>query len=771
MGSSFGGTVKLTGETEYRRALKDITSNLKVLNSEMKTITSQYDKNDKSSRNLTQQNEVLNKKIAEQKEKVAILTSALEKSKTETGENSETTKKWQIQLNNAQADLNKMEKELKDNNEALAKGEDALDKTGNELKDYSESTDDASEKTSRFGDVLKANLTSEAIVAGVRALGRAMAQVGKAMVSLGKQSLEAYAQYEQLVGGVETLFGAGGKSLEGYAKSVGKSVESGKGKYNELMKSQSMVLKDASEAYKTAGMSANTYMETVTSFSASLLQSLDGDTVKASQVAKMAIVDMSDNANKMGTSIEMIQNAYQGFAKQNYTMLDNLKLGYGGTKQEMERLLADAEKISGVKYDINNLSDVYEAIHVIQTELGITGTTALEAQTTIEGSMNMLKASWENVLVGIADDNANFGVLIDNLVESVVIAGENILPRVATIIDGIIQLVLTISDRLLEGMPTLMSGGQKMLQSILDGITSMMPKLGAVAGQLVSSLVTFLLQNLPSILQAGITLLLELVNGISDAIPNIIPVAVDAVIQMVDTLLNNVDKVLDTGMKLLLGLIDGITKALPTLIANMPIIIAKMTAKLISLIPKLIACAVQLVGGLASGIIKGIPTLIGKIPTVISKMVSALKKGIRSMASVGRNLVRGIWNGISGGLGWIKSKIAGWVGNVTSFIKRLFGIKSPSTLFRDEIGKNLALGIGVGFSDEMNSVANDMADAIPTEFDSDMDIRNGGGGSEGSFISQVEMAIERGFEKIKVELDDREVGRFVRTTIEKEVFA
>ena len=547
MGSSFGGTVKLTGETEYRRALKDITSNLKVLNSEMKTITSQYDKNDKSSRNLTQQNEVLNKKIAEQKEKVAILTSALEKSKTETGENSETTKKWQIQLNNAQADLNKMEKELKDNNEALAKGEDALDKTGNELKDYSESTDDASEKTSRFGDVLKANLTSEAIVAGVRALGRAMAQVGKAMVSLGKQSLEAYAQYEQLVGGVETLFGAGGKSLEGYAKSVGKSVESGKGKYNELMKSQSMVLKDASEAYKTAGMSANTYMETVTSFSASLLQSLDGDTVKASQVAKMAIVDMSDNANKMGTSIEMIQNAYQGFAKQNYTMLDNLKLGYGGTKQEMERLLADAEKISGVKYDINNLSDVYEAIHVIQTELGITGTTALEAQTTIEGSMNMLKASWENVLVGIADDNANFGVLIDNLVESVVIAGENILPRVATIIDGIIQLVLTISDRLLEGMPTLMSGGQKMLQSILDGITSMMPKLGAVAGQLVSSLVTFLLQNLPSILQAGITLLLELVNGISDAIPNIIPVAVDAVSQMVDTLLNNVDKVLDTG--------------------------------------------------------------------------------------------------------------------------------------------------------------------------------------------------------------------------------
>lgn len=771
MGSSFGGTVKLTGESEYRRALKDITNNLKVLNSEMKTITSQYDKNDKSSRNLTQQNEVLNKKIAEQKQKVALLTDALEKSKQETGDNSDTTKKWQVQLNNAQADLNKMEKKLKDNTEALNREDDSLDKAEKGMKDYSRETDDASTKTSRFADVLKAQLTSEAIIGGVKALGRAMAQVGRVAFDLGKQSIEAYAQYEQLVGGIETLFGAGGQSLQEYAKSMGKSVGEVRGEYNNLMKSQSMVMKDANEAFRTAGMSANQYMEMATSFSASLLQSLGGDTVKASQYAKMAIIDMSDNANKMGTNIQDIQNAYQGFSKQNYTMLDNLKLGYGGTKSEMERLLADAEKLTGVKYDINNLSDVYEAIHVIQGELGITGTTAKEASTTIEGSMKMMQASWENMLVGISDDNANFNQLVDNLVESITIAGQNLLPRIATMIDGALRLILALSDRILENMPKLMGTGGKMLQSILDGIIQMLPKLGAVAGQLVSALTTFILNNLPMILQGGVTLVLELANGIASAIPNILPVAVETVMKLVDTLLANVDKVIDTGMKLLQGIISGLTKALPKLVAYMPTIIAKIIAKLISLIPKLIACAVELVGGIASGFVKGIPKVIGKVPQLISKLASAVKNGFGRLASAGRHLVEGIWRGISGGMGWIKSKISGWVGNVTSFIKRLFGIKSPSTLFRDEIGKNLALGIGVGFSDNMKNVATDMADAIPTEFDTDINANVGGSASGGfSYHSMIRAFIEA-FREMKVELDDREVGNFVVKTVEKEVFA
>ena len=271
MAGSFGGTVKLTGESEYQQALKSITNNLKVLNSEMKLVTSQYDKNDHSSQKLNATNEVLNKKIEEQKAKINILKTALEQAEKETGKNSDTTKKWQIQLNTAEAELNEMNKELKDQHGNL---------------------DKSSEKSLKLGDIIKGNLISEGIMAGIKGLGKAISSVGSAFIDIGKQAVQSYSQYEQLVGGVDTLFGESSKKVQEFA----------------------------SNAFKTSGMSANQYMETVTSFSASLIQSLNGDTEKASEVANRAIIDMSDNANKMGTDISMIQNAYQGFAKQNYTI-------------------------------------------------------------------------------------------------------------------------------------------------------------------------------------------------------------------------------------------------------------------------------------------------------------------------------------------------------------------------------------------------------------------------------------------------------------------
>ena len=252
---------------------------------------------------------------------------------------------------------------------------------------------------------------------GIGAVGKAFAAVGVAaaagFVAISKSAVESYAEYEQLAGGVETLFKDSADVLMGYAD----------------------------KAYQTAGLSANDYMETVTSFSASLLQSLGGDTAAAADYADQAIIDMSDNANKMGTSIEMIQNAYQGFAKQNYTMLDNLKLGYGGTKEEMQRLLDDAEKISGIKYDISSFADITQAIHVIQTELDITGTTALEASSTIQGSASAMKASWKNLMVGLADENANFDLLLENFIASVGTFAQNLIPRIKVALGGVINLI------------------------------------------------------------------------------------------------------------------------------------------------------------------------------------------------------------------------------------------------------------------------------------------------------------------------------------------
>lgn len=322
-----------------------------------------------------------------------------------------------------------------------------------------------------------------------------------ALAGLTGAATKHYAEYEQLVGGVETLFGAGGKSLEEYAQSVGKSVDEASGEYNKLMNAQEDLLNKSKIAYKTAGLSANQYMETATSFSASLIQSVGGDTEKAAKLADQAIIDMSDNANKMGTSMESIQNAYQGFAKQNYTMLDNLKLGYGGTKEEMQRLLDDAEKISGIKYDISSFADVTEAIHVMQEQMGIAGTTSKEAASTISGSVGMVKAAWENFLTGMADPDQDFEGLVGALVDSIDIALGNIIPRLVEALPRLIQGLSQVIQTLAGYLPSILSA---LLPGLVTGATEL---LGALGSALPSLFMILFDQVLPQVSQAFVTFL------------------------------------------------------------------------------------------------------------------------------------------------------------------------------------------------------------------------------------------------------------------------
>ena len=257
-------------------------------------------------------------------------------------------------------------------------------------------------------------------------------------------------------------------------------------------------------------MSANDYMETVTGFSASLLQSLGGDTAAAAQVANQAVTDMSDNANKMGTSIESIQNAYQGFAKGNFTMLDNLKLGYGGTKEEMERLLADAEAIQAqqgvmVDYSITSFADITEAIHVVQTEIGITGTTALEASTTIQGSLDSMKGAWTNLMAGIGDESANTEQLVSNFVDSVSTAAENMVPRITQILEGIGEMARQLGPKIAEALPGLVSevlpallgAATSMIDGLIDGLSAALPALAAAVPQIIETICNVLTENLP----------------------------------------------------------------------------------------------------------------------------------------------------------------------------------------------------------------------------------------------------------------------------------
>lgn len=729
MASSFGGTIKLQGESEYKKALKDITSNLRLVSSELKLATTEFYNGDKSVKQTKTSYDNMSKAIQDQKSKITELKDALSKTEKEYGINNEKVRIFKTQLNNAENQLKQMET--------------ATDKSTKELKEMKEGFDDAGNGALKFGDILKANVLGDAIVGGIKSLGSAMKEVGSALVDVGKQALESYADYEQLIGGVETLF----------------------------KDSADIVDYNASQAYKTAGLSANEYMETVTSFSASLLQSLNNDTAKVAEVSDMAITDMADNANKMGTDMSMIQSAYQGFAKQNYTMLDNLKLGYGGTKTEMERLLKDATAISGVKYDISSLNDVYQAIHVIQGELGITGTTAKEASTTISGSISSMKSAWQNMLTVIASDRPNFDLVVNELVDSIITVGENLLPRVEIIIDGIVDLVMGLSQKLVEYMPKLLQTGMSLLQTIMNGITSMIPQLLSVVIEIVNSLVNFITQNLPTILQAGITILVELVKGIAESLPTLIPTMIDALLLMVETLIDNIDLIIDAGIQLIMGLADGLLIALPDLIEKIPVLIEKLVDAIVDNLPKLIEMGIELVVKLAVGLVQAIPKLIEKLPQIFK----AIGDGLKNMdwGQIGKDVLNGIISGLTsvGTALWNGIKKLG--NNLMNGIKSFFGIHSPSTLFRDEIGTNLALGIGEGFGDTMTEVSKDMANSIPTEFDVETSLSSVSSNRNNVDLQSLSFAnaVKNALSGMHVVLDGDKVGELVINTVEEVVYS
>ncbi len=436
-----------------------------------------------------------------------------------------------------------------------------------------------------------------------------MAAAGAAIVKIGKDAVASYADYEQLVGGVETLF----------------------------KDSADTVMQYAQNAFKTAGLSANEYMETVTSFSASLLQSLNGDTKKAAESANLAITDMSDNANKMGTSMEMIQNAYQGFAKQNYTMLDNLKLGYGGTKEEMERLLKDAEKLSGIKYDISSFDDIVQAIHVVQTEMGITGTTAKEASTTIQGSVASMKSAWQNLLTGMADENQNLDALFSQFIDSVVTVGNNIIPRI-----------------------------QQLLPRIIDGTSKLMQQLALNLPKIIKTL-------LPSLLTAAI--------GLVDAFVQSLPEIVETIItSLVEFLVNDLDKIITAAFKIMAALAEGLIKALPEVVAKLPEIIAAIVKGLLSGLKELLKVGQKLVESLWNGIKSVRSWIIGKVEGFGNSIKNVFDKLPKKLLTIGKSAINGLWSGFksvwTSVSNWVSSKV-GWIVDKFNKIKNaLSGLKS-----------------------------------------------------------------------------------------------
>lgn len=569
---------------------------------------------------------------------------------------------------------------------------------------YENGLDNASGKASGFADKLKSGLATASKVGAA-----ALTAAATGMAALTKASIDQYAEYEQLVGGVDTLFKTASDKVQEYA----------------------------ANAYKTAGMSANEYMDTVTSFSASLLQSLGGDTEKAAQKADQAITDMADNANKMGTGMEMIQNAYQGFAKQNYTMLDNLKLGYGGTKEEMERLLADAEKLSGQKFDISSYSDIVDAIHVVQTEMGITGTTAKEAASTIQGSVSAAKSAWSNLITGIAADNADLDALIGNFVSSVETAAGNIIPRVSVMLGGISQLVTSASTTIIpmvittitDNLPALLQAAVALVGALGQGIIDSLPAITQAAIDILFFLANGLIENLPTLIdgivqvtltivqmltspdfltqliETAILLIMTLAQGLIDAIPQLIAAVPMIIGNLLAAIIVELPNIIQMGIDLLFALIDGIIKCIPELVAAVPTLIIAFVNGIVNNLDKIILAAPQIIVSLITGIIGAIPELIAAVPRVIAAIADTIRN--YDWGGIGRNIVQGLKDGIAGMWDNIKDWFNEKVNSLVGGVKRILGIHSPSKVFAG-IGGFMAEGLGEGFSDEFASVKNDI---------------------------------------------------------------
>lgn len=557
---------------------------------------------------------------------------------------------------------------------------------------------------SKFGGAVKAvgAAAATAIAAGTAAV-----------VSLAKQATAAYAEFEQLEGGVKKIFGDDVKDT---------------------------VMKNAEMAFKTAGLSANDYMETVTGFSSSLIQSLNGDTAKAAGIADRAIRDMSDNANTFGTSMESIQNAYMGFAKGNFTMLDNLKLGYGGTKEEMARLIADASKMTDVQKELGievqkgdlSFANIANAISVVQSKLNIMGTTEKEAASTFQGSLSMMQGAWTNLVAGMANPDADIGVLIQRMIESAQTFLNNAIPIITRAIEGIGTAVEQIAPVIAEkipgiidtSLPGLLKSGAKVIESLAKGILQTIPKLMPTVTSVILELTQMLIDLAPEIIEVGVECILQLVNGITEALPKLIPAAVEAIITIVDALTqpSMLMQLVDASILLIQTLAEALIKAMPQLIQKAPIIIGHLAQAIIQAAPKLLQAGIELILTLIRGCVMQFGQLFSTGAQIVDKVRSGFSGYVHDAANWGRDIINNFINGIRQKWNDLTSTVRSVASTVRSYLHfstpdegplKDFDTYAPDMmqLYAEGIDKN---------ADKVENSIDDVTQSISTKFMADV---------------------------------------------------
>lgn len=784
---AFGGTVKLTGESEYKKALSEITSNLKVLNSQMKVVTSEYDKNDKSVSNLSQQSEVLNGKVDEQQKKISILQKALEDAKKETGENSETSKKWQIQLNNAYADLNKLNKEVEENARELREAEKITDEMadetqkvatqsglatialklfgkemedlGDETEETGEEEEETAEKTLKLGDIIKANLISDAIVGGVKALANGVKEVGSAMT----ECITAGAEYADTFLTMSVQTGMSTEELQKYnavAELVDVSTET-------LTGSMAKNIKSMTSASTGTGAMAEAYAKLGVKVADADGKLRDSDTVYWETID--ALKNVSDETERDAIAMQILGKSAQDL---------NPLIAQGS--EGIKAMGDEAVKMGAVLSE-----DALSALGAVDDEMqkfsSITGATSnifasafAPAVSQAMSEVNDIASSFNGLITAVISGDPE---AVDGAITAVLEQAWDIIYGLEEMVTPILELVQsllgTIIEVLLAMAPDLLEQGSILLGNLMSGIVSAIPELMGVVLMVVETLLTVILENLPMIIEMGMQMLMSLVKGIADMLPTLIPTIVDAVILIVETLIDNIDLIIDAGISLILGLADGLLVALPKLIDKIPVIIDKLVYAIVDNLPLILQVGVDLLLELSKGILKALPDLVKKVPQIVTSVVNGIKDCLPQLKTVGKNLIEGLWNGIKNAKDWLLGMVKDLGKAVVDSVKSIFGIHSPSTVFRDEIGTNLALGLGEGFADTMSDVSADMQDSIPTEFDADVstNLNAVAGYSHSSTYDMMVSAFKQALTEVKVVMNSREMGEFVTDTVERVVYS
>ena len=684
--ADFGLKIGIDGEREFKAALRDINQQFKVLGSEMKLVESQFNKQDRSVSALTSRNEVLTRQITEQKEKIELLRRALENASESFGENDRRTQQWTVQLNNAQAELNNMERELKDNEKAIDGVGDEFqdagkqaDKFGDEVNDAAERSERAKERFEKLGHVLK--------TVGA-AMGTVLAAAGVAVYRLGKAVVEQFGQLEQNLGGSEAVFGE-------YAASIQKTGE---------------------DAYKNLGVSQSEYLATANKMGA-LFQGVGVEQEKSLALTEKAMQRAADMASVMGIDTSMALEAVTGAAKGNFTMMDNLGVAMSATSIQAYALA------KGLDFTWSSASQAQKAEVAMQMFFENTeqyaGNFARESSQTITGSIGMLKAAALSWVAGLGNANADTLALTRNMTDAFRTVMSNITPVLENIVKAFPGALDAILSEVSGILPTLVTTAASLFRQLLGTVLKLLPELIPVAVDAVMTIIWALVDNLPLLVDAAVQMITALVSGIGQALPQLIPAIVEAIVLIVSSLLENIDQIIEAGMSILFGLIEGIIAALPALIEAMPQLITAIVECLIENLPQILYAGVQVIGALIQGIVGAIPQLSSTMPQVVSSITSGISRAVSSVAQIGRNIVQGLWQGIQSMGQWIQDKIGSLFRSVISGAKSVLGIHSPSTVFAG-IGENMGLGLGVGFTNAMAGVEKDITNAIPTNFDLDV---------------------------------------------------